>query len=156
MTSTRTPATAREIWNHLPARLLGAAVPSVLLLASIAKAFDFAGFRVSLQSYSLIPDQLRAPAAVAILCLEVLPFSLLLIGSPRQANMIAAAILCIFSAAVCYEMAIGRTPTCNCLGVLQQYLRFHNDAGTILLRNAVLLGLAMIASRAPPLNRSKA
>ena len=132
-----------------PIFIIASAVAIAVLLASAAthKVRAPARFARQLADYQLLPDSLVRPVARLIPLLELaIAFALLVPVSRGWAALSAAGLLALYAAAIGINLWRGRRDIdCGCAGPEQaQPLR-----PVLLLRNSVLVVLALLASVAP-------
>jgi peroxiredoxin len=120
----------------LVTRLLLAAL---FLVAGIGKLLGgFANSRKALADFG-VPKWLGAPISIALPCAELSTACLLLPAASARIGAISAlALLLIFNAAIAANLAVGRTPNCNCFGQLHS----APIGWRTLARNSVLIALA--------------
>jgi hypothetical protein len=132
-----------------PIFIIASAVAIAVLLASAAthKVRAPARFARQLADYQLLPDSLARPVARLIPLLELaIAFALLVPVSRGWAALSAGGLLALYAAAIGINLWRGRRDIdCGCAGPDQaQPLR-----PVLLLRNSVLVVLALLASVAP-------
>lgn len=121
-------------------------VAATFLLAAWAKLRDFAGFAGGLHDYGLLPPAAERLVARLIPAAEVVVGTALLLGIAHPWPALAAAALsAIFGAAIAITARRGRDIPCHCFGTSSK----HRVGSGALLRVAVLMLLALAASRAP-------
>jgi len=135
---------------HLdPIFIIASALTIAVLLASAAthKVRAPARFTKQLADYQLLPDVLVRPVARVIPVVElVIAFALLVPVSRYWAALTAASLIALYAAAIGINLWRGRRDIdCGCAGPDQaQPLR-----PVLLLRNSVLVGVALLASVLP-------
>ena len=135
---------------HLdPIFIIASALTIAVLLASAAthKVRAPARFAKQLADYQLLPDVLVRPVARVIPVVElVIAFALLVPVSRYWAALTAASLIALYAAAIGINLWRGRRDIdCGCAGPDQaQPLR-----PILLLRNSVLVGVALLASVLP-------
>jgi len=132
-----------------PIFIIASALAIAVLLASAAthKLRAPARFSKQLADYQLLPEALVRPSARVIPVLELaIAFALLVPVSRSWAALTAAGLIALYAAAIGINLWRGRRDIdCGCAGPDQaQPLR-----PVLLLRNSVLVGLALLASVAP-------
>lgn len=132
-----------------PIFIIASALAIAVLLASAAthKLRAPARFAKQLADYQLLPEALVRPSARVIPVLELaIAFALLVPVSRSWAALTAAGLIALYAAAIGINLWRGRRDIdCGCAGPDQaQPLR-----PVLLLRNSVLVGLALLASVAP-------
>ena len=132
-----------------PIFIIASALAIAVLLASAAthKLRAPARFAKQLADYQLLPEALVRPSARVIPVLELaIAFALLVPVSRSWAALSAASLLALYAAAIGINLWRGRRDIdCGCAGPDQaQPLR-----PVLLLRNSVLVVLALLASVAP-------
>ncbi|MBS69052.1 MAG: methylamine utilization protein MauE [Pseudomonas sp.] len=132
-----------------PIFVIAAALAVAVILASAAthKLRAPARFASQLEDYQLLPQALVRPVARVLPCIEaVLAFALLVPAARQVAAFAAAALLAGYALAIAINLWRGRRDIdCGCAGPQQaQPIR-----PVLLTRNAVLVGLALVASLAP-------
>lgn len=125
--------------------LLHILIGLLFLTSGIAKALDLTRFTASVAEYKLIPSNMSAPIAYALVSLELTTGVLLLVGLfTTIATLIAIMLLAVFSTAVAMNLLRGRTQIdCGCLGGLsEQYLSWSivaRNVAVALLASATLI-----------------
>lgn len=132
-----------------PIFIIASAIAIAVLLASAAthKVRAPARFARQLADYQLLPDSLVRPVARLVPLLELaIAFALLVPVSRGWAALSAASLLALYAAAIGINLWRGRRDIdCGCAGPDQaQPLR-----PVLLLRNSVLVVLALLASVTP-------
>ncbi|MBF4559813.1 methylamine utilization protein MauE [Pseudomonas sp. p50] len=132
-----------------PIFIIASALAIAVLLASAAthKLRAPARFAKQLADYQLLPEALVRPSARVIPAVELaIAFALLVPVSRSWAALTAASLIALYAAAIGINLWRGRRDIdCGCAGPDQaQPLR-----PVLLLRNSVLVGLALLASVAP-------
>lgn len=132
-----------------PIFIIANALAIAVLLASAAthKLRAPARFAKQLADYQLLPEALVRPSARVIPVVELaIAFALLVPVSRSWAALTAASLIALYAAAIGINLWRGRRDIdCGCAGPDQaQPLR-----PVLLLRNSVLVGLALLASVAP-------
>jgi hypothetical protein len=132
-----------------PIFIIASALAIAVLLASAAthKLRAPARFAKQLADYQLLPDALVRPAARVIPLLELaIAFALLVPVSRSWAALTAAGLIALYASAIGINLWRGRRDIdCGCAGPDQaQPLR-----PVLLLRNSMLVGLALLASLVP-------
>ena len=132
-----------------PIFIIASALAIAVLLASAAtnKVRAPARFAKQLADYQLLPDSLVRPSARLIPVLElVIAFALLVPACRSWAALSAASLIALYATAIGINLWRGRRDIdCGCAGPDQaQPLR-----PILLLRNSVLVGLALLAGVAP-------
>ncbi|MBZ9781660.1 methylamine utilization protein MauE [Pseudomonas sp. REP124] len=134
-----------------PIFIIASAIAIAVLLASAAthKVRAPARFASQLADYQLLPQGLVRPVARLVPFLELaIAFALLVPVSRHWAALSAASLLALYAAAIGINLWRGRRDIdCGCAGPDQaQPLR-----PVLLLRNSVLVAVALLASVAPVL-----
>ena len=132
-----------------PIFVIAAALAVAVILASAAthKLRAPARFANQVEDYQLLPRSLVRPVARLLPFVEVaVAFALLVPASRGTAALAAAALLAGYAGAIAINLWRGRRDIdCGCAGPEQaQPIR-----PVLLARNAVLVGLALVASLAP-------
>ena len=124
--------------------LLRLALAWLFARAAAHKLRDLAGFRAALADYRLLPEALLAPAGAAVAGTEAVVAVWLLVPAAGAAPALAAAaLLCVYTAAVAVNLARGRRHiACGCAGPAAN-APLHE---ALLARNALLVGLALAAA----------
>jgi len=133
------------VFAHSAAAVVGA----VLLIGAVEKLREPESWRDALDNYRLLPRAALPPFARVLPLLEILAGALLLPLATRHAGaLLALALLAMFTAAIAINLLRGRDRIdCGCGGA-------HTPLSTaVVLRNVVLMGLALAAS-APLLGRA--
>ena len=118
----------------------------VFAVAGVAKLRDFAGTAAMLRSFGA-PGAAAGPLARCLPVAEILvAVTVLPTALAHAASVAACALVGVFTAAIGVNLARGRKPECRCFG--------QSAAAPIgtktLVRNAVFLGVAALASLAVP------
>jgi peroxiredoxin len=112
---------------------------AVFLIAALSKVLGgFANSRKALADFG-VPRWLVAPASISLPVVELgTAFLLLPADTARIGALSALVLLLIFNVAIAANLALGRTPDCNCFGQL------HSEpiGWRTFARNGVLLALA--------------
>jgi hypothetical protein len=121
----------------------------LLARAAVHKASDFVAFQGTLSDYRILPEQLLAPATVALIIVETaLALGLLWSETRPVAGVGAAVLLAIYGAAMAIPLSQGRTEiSCGCGGPTDQL------SPGLLVRNGLLAAVALVAA-APMLERA--
>lgn len=132
-----------------PVFMLAGAIAVAVILASAAahKLRAPARFLDRLEAYRLLPKALLKPVARSLPLVEMgIAFALLAPASRSTAGLLAAALLAFYAAAMGINLWRGRADIdCGCSGP-DQAQTLHP---LLLLRNAVLVALAVVTSLAP-------
>lgn len=123
------------------------ALAAILATAATHKLRAPRWFAAQLEAYALLPQGLLKPTARALPLLEAAIAAALLLPASRSAAALAAgALLALYAGAIAVNLWRGRRDIdCGCAGPGEsQPLR-----PLLLLRNAALLGLALLASATP-------
>lgn len=124
--------------------LLAVVGPVVLAFAAGGKVMDHARFRESLAGFDAFPHSVRGGAAWAAPAVEVLPLLLLLSGRVRAAAAASLSLLAMFTAALSWQRAVGKPPTCACVGLWARYLSVREDFAGSLVRNGLLAATSVL------------
>jgi uncharacterized membrane protein YphA (DoxX/SURF4 family) len=125
-------------WAALVARVL---VGGLFLLTGIAKIIGLERFVEEVRKYDLLPLAATNPVAYFVPWLEVAAGGLLVFGLwRREARIIIAAMLVVFTVAKVYAYARGLNIECGCGGGLV-FLKYIFDLPQGILTNLGLLGL---------------
>lgn len=127
------------------------ALAAILATAATHKLRAPHWFAAQLRAYALLPEALLGPAARVLPLVEgAIAVALLLPASRAAAALAGAALMLAYAGAIAINLQRGRHDIdCGCAGPgANQPLR-----PALLLRNAALLGLALLAAL-PPLSRS--
>ena len=115
------------------------ALAAVFAFAGLAKLRDLDATRTAIAAFGA-PGRLVGPLALAIPVAELAVAALLLPATTRVAGAGGAlALLAIFSAAIAVNLALGRTPDCNCFGSLHS----GPTSRLTLARNGLLAGVGV-------------
>lgn len=117
----------------------------VLALAGAGKLLDLVAFQESLVTWRLLPEWVRWSTTLALPIAEVSCF--LLWCDPRRRRSGEWVTLCIALALASVSglhVVLGEKPTCNCLGVLDQYFRFKASSQMLVWKSAAI-GAALAA-----------
>lgn len=123
--------------------LATAALALLLAAASVAKLRDLTRFRGVLEAYAVLPSALVPLLARLLPVLEItLAIGLIWPVSRNGAAWGAGGLLFIYGAGIALNLARGRRDLdCGCEG----FGRRHPIAGWMLVRNASMIGLAVLA-----------
>ena len=122
----------------LAARLL---LVAVFAVAGIAKLTDRTGTREGIVGFG-VPARMAGTAAVLVPVAELAVAALLLPAATAVYGSLGALVLLVlFSGAIAWNLARGRTPDCHCFGQLGS----APAGGRTLARNGVLAGCAVVA-----------
>ena len=122
------------------------ALALVFAVAGVAKLRDFAGTTAMLRSFGA-PGAAAGPLARCLPVAEILvAVTLLPTALAHAASVAACALLAVFTAAIGVNLARGRKPECRCFGQVAA----APIGPKTLVRNAVLLAVAALASLAVP------
>lgn len=114
-------------------------------LAGAMKFVDLAPFGAALREYPLIPEWSIPSLVFLVPLLELLTLMIVVAtGRLRVASIVAAGLLGIFTIFVAVNLVTMEAPDCACFGLLAEFAVFRADAEAALLRNAVLLGSAVV------------
>ncbi len=132
-----------------PVLVLAARLAMVLLFASwlLHKLRRFGEFRQNVTDYRLLPAHMASAAAVVLISAESITLLALAVpGMTRQGSLMGAALLALYALAMAINLARGRRSIdCGCAGPhLQQPI-----SEWLLLRNALLIGVALIGGQSP-------
>ena len=118
----------------------------LLAVAAVHKLRGFSEFRASLADSRLVPAGLVTPSAAALVAVELgLVAALLLPGLRAYGALGAAALLCVYAAAMAINLARGRRHIdCGCLGPAAR----SSLSEWLVLRN-LLVGAAALACLLP-------
>lgn len=101
----------------------------ILALAAFFKMIDLPAFRVSLESWGLIPAWARGGLVYLVPMFEAWVVLLWLAGRRRLlANWLLLGLLAVFAGAYASHIIFLERPTCNCLGVLSAFLEAKTTA----------------------------
>lgn len=119
---------------------------AMFFIAAGAKLVDLQSSRDTVEAFGL-PTWLAAVAGTLLPIAEAATaVALLLTASARWGSLAAAILLGVFTLGVAYALSQGRTPDCNCFGVVSS----EQISSRTLARNGVLIALAAVAAwRAP-------
>jgi prepilin-type N-terminal cleavage/methylation domain-containing protein len=124
------------------ARVLGGGVMLFMALSAAAKLWDLPSFAASLRSWSTIPTQFTPAVALVVPLAELAVAACWFLKLWRTRALATAGILVFaFTLFYCYEWAMVRAPSCNCMGILQRFQIGQTLARHLLIRNAILLGV---------------
>lgn len=120
----------------------------VLLVAGVSKALDITTFAEALRTWSLFPKWTPLLLAPIVPALEIGTALAWLLGLWRRPSLVLAiCTLSVFTLVYAVHLALGEAPNCGCLGLIEAFKRFENEAAFILTRNVVLLALLIWGSR---------
>lgn len=112
----------REAWPQRFALLMAGVVVCFVLTAGAAKLLSLPGFASDLREWSVIPVWAKWIALYSVPPFELLVGGLWLLGIRRGlAECAMAGLLLVFSAAYGMELALGKAPSCGCLGQLAAF-----------------------------------
>lgn len=120
-------------------------VPALLAIASLGKIVAFEEFVASVAEFTLVPMWVRTLAGLLVPGVEFVPVVLLVIGRPRLANVTCILLLAVFSGIVYWQYGLIDPPNCSCLGEWMRYEWAQDLSSGVLVRNAVLVGIALVA-----------
>ena len=134
-----------------PVIVFGARLAIALLFASslLHKLRYFTEFRQHVADYQLLPARLAFAAALLLLCAEAATLLALIVpGMAGEGALLAAGLLALYALAMAINLARGRRHIdCGCAGPqLAQPI-----SEWLLLRNALLIGLALVGAQTPGL-----
>ncbi|MBL8887748.1 MAG: prepilin-type N-terminal cleavage/methylation domain-containing protein [Phycisphaerales bacterium] len=119
---------------------LNALVMVVLFIAAASKLLDLADFQRSLDTWSFVPPRVRPAAALLIPALELtISLGWFLAARRHRFTLAATALLVVFTLAYLVHWFWIEKPTCNCFGILSQYLGDKENTSFFLIRNTTLL-----------------
>ncbi|MEV6827393.1 MauE/DoxX family redox-associated membrane protein [Amycolatopsis sp. NPDC051102] len=122
-----------------------ALIAVVFAASSVSKLRDFRGFARSVPALVPLPARWVTPVSVAVVAAEA--GSALLVVVPATAAvgfLLASALLFAFTAAIAASLRRGRVAPCRCFGVTETPIGPRH-----LVRNSLLLGLAVLGALAP-------
>lgn len=122
---------------------LGGIVPVIMLFAAVGKLMDYPGFVGSVESFDLVNPAWREAATVLVPAAEMAVFALLLCGRRAGANLLALALIGMFSAVVVWHWMNNERPDCSCIGLWSQYLSFNDTVRFWTIRNGALMAVAV-------------
>jgi peroxiredoxin len=123
---------------YLALLLARLSLAALFLVAAVSKLLGgFASSRKALTDFG-VPGLLVTPISIALPCAELLIACLLLPASSARIGAVSAlALLLIFNAAIAANLAVGKTPNCNCFGQLHSkpisWLTFARNGGLVAL-----------------------
>jgi uncharacterized membrane protein YphA (DoxX/SURF4 family)/peroxiredoxin len=119
---------------------------AMFLVAAGGKLADLEASRDTVEAFGL-PRRLAALGGTLLPIAEVLTaLALLPTATARWGSLAAALLLATFTGGVAYALSQGRTPDCNCFGVVSSEQISNRTIG----RNVVLIALAAVSAwRAP-------
>lgn len=121
-----------------------ALVCCVLLFAGIAKALDLDGFIVELRAWAIVPDRLAAVLAGCVIAVEnVVPFFWLRVRSLALSTVVVTTPLVLFTLGYGLESILAEPPTCSCFGEIVKHQVKQASVGGYILRNGILLTIAV-------------
>ncbi|MDY0745223.1 MauE/DoxX family redox-associated membrane protein [Paucibacter sp. R3-3] len=125
-----------------------ASLAAVLLIGAQAKLREQEIFRGAIDAYRLVPPAAVAPLALLLPLVEAAAGGLLLVTSTRVLGaVLAIALLLLVTGAVAINLRRGRDRIdCGCGGEIHTPLSLG-----LVARNAVLMGLALVAAASPTL-----
>ena len=115
--------------------------------AAVHKLKAVSVFKATMDEYQLVPLMLSAVVAVLLIVAELAAAILVLVPAVRTTGfMIMAVLLLIYAAGIGINLLRGRRDIdCGCSGPSSR----HELSGWLVLRNLVLLGLALLAANPP-------
>lgn len=141
-------------WPPRAIGLVGTAiVPTVFLMAAVAKLIDYPAFARSLDTYILLPDDVRFVGAVSTPAIEAVPFLLLALGRRLASSVFSLALLIVFTSILGIHWINNLQPDCACIGEWAIYYDNRNileQAGTrntMLLLTSLATTVAIVAGR---------
>lgn len=125
--------------------LLTLCAAAVLGIAGFLKLYDLESFFADLSTWTLVPDPIIAPLALAVAVIEVCVLGLWIVPSLRRsAGAMAAVILILFAAAYRVQVAFSPPAGCACFGALTPDFLKVDSANALLVRNGVLAACAIV------------
>lgn len=120
-------------------RLLCGASCLVFAIAGAGKLLDLVAFQDSLVTWRLLPEWLRWATVLVLPIAEMT--CIVLWSTPRRRLAGEWLALCLalgllFTSGL--HVLLGEKPTCNCLGVLDQYFRFKASTKTLVWKSAAI------------------
>ena len=110
----------------------------IFIFSGLAKLIDPAGSRKAMRDFG-VPAWLAPPFAILLPLAELVLAGMLIFPvSAWWGALVALALLILFTGAVAYQLARGRTPGCNCFGQVSS----KPIGGDTLVRNFIFLALA--------------
>jgi putative oxidoreductase len=125
--------------------LLRVGLGAAFVYAGVIKIQDPSEFAINVASFSILPNVLISPMALALPPFEIITGGLLIIGIARRPAALGIALLSVvFLVAVAAALARGLTIDCGCFGTgTPSRARMWLDLG----RDALLLASALIVYR---------
>ena len=128
-------------------RLIPISLGAVFLAAGILKIVDPHAFAVSIARLRIVPMALVGPTAILLPWIEVVAAAALLLPGYRDAALkLLLGMLALFTAILGIGLLRGAT-SCGCFGKADSVL---HRADVALIRNVVLIALAVLAVRRNP------
>lgn len=138
------------------AALLVAFVPVLMFLACVGKFLDWGSYEQAVATFSLVPPLLQAAGAIAIPALEAAAFFFLIASRTEIANWVSSSLLVCFILLIGYQWAMNVLPSCACLGLWSAYFRVKQTAQDLIVRDVVLLVIALAGAVTARAMRSSA
>jgi len=114
-----------------------------MAISAIGKFVDLPAFRLSLATWGIAPG-FDSILAIAVPAIELLFAGLWFSGQHQRLSLISTTMLiAAYSIAYAAFYLRGRPPTCNCLGMIERFAYLHRLSEHLLLRNTVLVALAL-------------
>jgi prepilin-type N-terminal cleavage/methylation domain-containing protein len=125
--------------------LLTLCAAAVLGIAGLFKLYDIESFFADLSTWTLVPDSLIAPVALAVAIAELCVLGLWIVPSLRRtAGAMATVMLILFAAAYRVQVAFSPPAGCACFGALTPDFLKIDSANALLVRNGVLAACAIV------------
>lgn len=122
-------------------------VMMVLLVSGAGKLLEWTTFRLSLETWLLMPNGLRAVVATVLPALEiVIALAWMLNLSPHKAAAAAVAAVASYTAFYGMHLAFSEPPACRCIALIERYRAGRVLGERIMYRNALLLCLVVPAA----------
>jgi hypothetical protein len=118
----------------------------VLITAAITKIISLEHFSRLTSTIQIVPLELRRPLAFAVPFVELCVACLLLLRQARNVGLyFSIAVLTVFTAFLVYQSTHPYIPDCHCFGLIKLAKDAQTETRLALLRNTVLLLLAVAA-----------
>ncbi|MEO0512078.1 MAG: MauE/DoxX family redox-associated membrane protein [Planctomycetota bacterium] len=130
--------------------VVSAAIPALLATAGALKLLNWTAFYESVESFTLVPYQLRWLTATSLPSVEIFPLFLWLSGRWASSNLICSILLGGFTLVAGWHWLNNEAPDCGCLGDWVEYHRVSDAVRAVAPRNIglfLLAAIGVIASR---------
>jgi Methylamine utilisation protein MauE len=120
-------------------------VPFLLFFTAVGKLLAWSEFEASVNTFALVPEILRAIAAVLVPAGEALTLVIFLLGYRVLANVLSLGIVSVFFCVTLWHWLANVPPECACMGVWAEYWQIDESASGVMRRDAYLMGFTLVA-----------